>query len=542
VIQLDVEELEQRMDAADWYAAAALVLGEFLEGFGVPGATEFETWLAAEREEWRRRGTAALCHQAAALAAVARVDDAVQVAERALRLDPYSEAALLQTMKCLALQGNRADALSQCAAFAARLKDDLDASPGREVTELAARLTAARAPAASRERVAAIRIRRPPLCGRAGELSALLDSWNRSSANRHGEVALVFGDQGLGRSRLLEEMAARIELEGGISYTIRAVAGDRGEPLSGLVALSTGLAGAPGVAATPPEAVAALVRAVPEWAERFPVAGVPAAQWPLERAFAEAVRTAAAECRLSLFIDDAHWLDDASLDALQSVLRRGADVPVWIALGVGGGPGNDALDQFVSRVGRDVPGVAVRLGPLGSEAIVELVRWTFPSYAPHEVERLARRVFTDSAGIPLLAVELIHAIANGMEPGAAAWPAPLQTLDQSLPGDLPATLIAAFRVSFRRLSASAQSALAAAAVLGDRVPLARIAHVAELPAAAAEQAVDELEWARWLESEPRGYAFVARLAREVILQDMITPGQRHRLEAKAAKDGRLIGA
>jgi hypothetical protein len=121
-----------------------------------------------------------------------------------------------------------------------------------------------------------------------------------------------------------------------------------------------------------------------------------------------------------------------------------------------------------------------------------------------------------------------------MEPGAAAWPAPLRTLDQSLPGDLPSTLVAAFRVSFRRLSPLAQSALSAIAVLGDRTSLARVALVAKLSPEDAEQALDELEWTRWLESEPRGYAFVARIARDVVLEDMMTPGQRRRLEAIAA--------
>ena len=78
----------------------------------------------------------------------------------------------------------------------------------------------------------------------------------------------------------------------------------------------------------------------------------------------------------------------------------------------------------------------------------------------------------------------------------------------------------------------AVAALAAAAVLGARASLERIAAVAELPVAEAERAVDELEWTRWLESEPRGYAFVARIAREVVARDMVTPGQRRRLEAK----------
>jgi len=42
-------------------------------------------------------------------------------------------------------------------------------------------------------------------------------------------------------------------------------------------------------------------------------------------------------------------------------------------------------------------------------------------------------------------------------------------------------------------------------------------------------ALDELERRGWLTSEPRGYAFVARLVRDVIERDMVTPAQRRRI-------------
>jgi DNA-binding SARP family transcriptional activator len=537
-VLLDVEDLERRMDARDWAGAAGLVLGEFLEGFDVPGATDFEGWLSAERGEWRRRGTMALCRHAESLAAQARIGDAVAVAERALRLDPYSEGAMLELMRALALLGRRADALTRLDAFLAREASELGVAPGGALLDLAARIRGERGtagPAASDGRDGQDELRRPPLAGRGDELSVLLASWHRAAGEGRTEVALVRGAPGLGASRLLEEVAARITLAGGVPLRIRAVAADRAVPWSGLMTLAAaGLADAPGAAASPPEAVAALARVVPEWAERFPGARETGEGWPLGHAFSEVVRTVAAEQPVALVVDDAHWLDPASLATLEALVRSGTRAPVWIGMRVGGGEGPDNLDHFASRLGRDVPGIAVELGPLTAEAMADLVRWAFPKYDSTETERLARRIGTDSAGIPLLAVELIYAIANGMEPAAAAWPAPLRTLDHSLPGELPATLVAAFRVSFRRLSPLAQSALSAVAVLGDRASLVRIAQVAKLSPEEAEHALDELEWTRWLESEPRGYAFVARIAREVVLEDMMTAGQRRRLEARAA--------
>jgi len=144
---------------------------------------------------------------------------------------------------------------------------------------------------------------------------------------------------------------------------------------------------------------------------------------------------------------------------------------------------------------------------------------------------VVRRVGTDSAGLPLLAVELLRAVAAGLDLNrtSGAWPEPHRTLDQTLPGDLPDAIVAAIRIGFRRLSPDARSVLTAVAVLGDRVSPERAAGALGLPPDAVHQALDELEWHHWLVAEPRGYGFVARLVRRVVERDMLTPGQHRRL-------------
>src|SRR5437870_3847544 len=106
---------------------------------------------------------------------------------------------------------------------------------------------------------------------------------------------------------------------------------------------------------------------------------------------------------------------------------------------------------------------------LGRAALRNLAERMLPGYDPIALDRVVRRVATDSAGLPLLAVELLRAVALGLDLGtiSGTWPEPLRTMDQSLPGDLPDAVVAAIRVAFRRLTPSAQSVLMAAAVLGD---------------------------------------------------------------------------
>jgi predicted Rossmann fold nucleotide-binding protein DprA/Smf involved in DNA uptake len=133
--------------------------------------------------------------------------------------------------------------------------------------------------------------------------------------------------------------------------------------------------------------------------------------------------------------------------------------------------------------------------------------------------------------VPLLALELLNAVARGLELSGSdkAWPSTLATLEDSLPGDLPDAIVAAIRVNFRRLSRESRDVLAAAAVLADRTSAAELARATGLPAPAVEDALDELEWHHWLSSDGRGYSFVARLGRRVVGEEMLTSGQRRRL-------------
>ena len=138
--------------------------------------------------------------------------------------------------------------------------------------------------------------------------------------------------------------------------------------------------------------------------------------------------------------------------------------------------------------------------------------------------------------MPLLAVELLRAVALGLDLGTIAdtWPEPLRTLDQTLPGDLPDAVVAAIRVGFRRLSPSAQRVL----VRPRSWAIWCAASCSRRRWRRAEEtalALDELEWHRWLVAEPRGYSFVARLVRRVVERDMLTPGQRRRV-LEAAKE------
>ena len=76
LVELDVDRFEKLSAAEDWGGAAELVAGEFLEGFGVPDASEFENWLASERELWRRRSIEVLVNTAETLSRLGQLQEA----------------------------------------------------------------------------------------------------------------------------------------------------------------------------------------------------------------------------------------------------------------------------------------------------------------------------------------------------------------------------------------------------------------------------------------------------------------------------------
>jgi predicted ATPase len=374
--------------------------------------------------------------------------------------------------------------------------------------------------------------RRAPLVGRKQELAELLDTWAGVRSRREARVAMVLGDPGVGKTRLLEELVSRARLEGAAVAAVTAVSADRGEPWSGVLGLARGgLLDAAGLAATQPAALAAFAAQLPAWADRF--GGITRGITPHSpgRALSEVLAALCEEQPVVLAADDAHWLDQDSVAALAGVLRDLADRPLLVVLGAPERGEAGALDQLRAHMGRDLRGASVRVGPLAQPGLQALARWALPKYTDEELERVTRRLAMDSAGLPLLAVEILHAVALGMDldKTAGAWPQPFKTLDQTLPSDLPDAVVAAIRVGFGRLSADAKKALSAAAVLGDRVDQPTIARVTGIAGEPLDQALDELEWQRWLGADPRGYTFVARIVRDVVVRDMVTPGQRQRL-------------
>ena len=541
-VRLDTEDFEALAQSGDWPGAAALVAGVFLEGLAIPGASEFEQWLALEQRHWSQRAVDALLQVADRDLESGRVLEAAAAAARAQAINPVSEAAVRTMMRALALEGDRAGALKTYAELGTRLERDLKVSPSSETSGLMERIR--------RERdygVRALRVReqgperrRAPLVGREEELAGLLDVWRSGPASGSAAAALVAGEAGVGKTRLVDELVGRIRLEGAAPVLVRGVEADRDTAWNGVLGLARGgLLETAGVAAAPPASLAWFANRLPAWADRFASARQTSVVTTPSQAFHDVLNGALEEQPVALVVDDAERVDRESLLALIEALRDFAQGPLFVILAVPAGPSRAELDELQSRVGRDIHGRLVRIGSLPTAAVRRLVQWAVPSYDEVALDRLTRRVDADSAGLPLLAIELLNAVALGLDLTSiqGSWPEPYKTLDQTLPGDLPEGIVSALRVSFRRLSAGARQVLQVASVLGAPLDADRLSRGSGLTSEATAEALDELEWNRWLTLDGRGYGFVARIVRDVIAQDQLTAGQRQRILSAAGEGG-----
>lgn len=532
-LDLDIERFAA-CESSDPFAAAALIGGTFCDGFAVTGAPEFEQWLADERTRWSRRLVATLARCATAAEDRGDADAAVALADRALAIDPYSELAAQAGIRACALRGDRAAALALGGSYRARLDRELSIPIDRVTAGLIERVASERGPRLPAS--PAPPPRRVPLIARGAELRALLDAWRASVATAQPALLTIGGGAGSGRSRLLDELVMRARLVGATAVTLRAIDADGSSDHSMLLGLAaSGLQSAGGLAASPPTALAAFTALLPAWTERFPAVGREPAM-PLRDAFVAVVRSVAEEHPVVLAIDDAERAHPDELAWLPAFIRALSGVPVTVALTVNDAGPISAADELLHRVGRDIGGASVKALPFQLADMELLADAMLESWPDEARSRLARRLMADSGGSPAIAVEVLDAVLNGLSLGSGApWPAADRTLDATLPAPLPGSLVAAIRLAFRRLDADHQAMLTAAALLDEPFSADRLGRALGIgDPDLRDRRLDMLEWHRWVVADGRGYSFPARAKRRLIVDELMTPGQRRRLELQIA--------
>lgn len=286
-----------------------LALG-FLPGYAPRENDAFSRWVEATRDAATVRIISDLRDSMATARAEGDHAATRRIASALLALDPFNEDATLAKAESLALAGSMREAVRVLEAYEADV-GSVDRQLGSAAQRLRRRI-GERADAAGEAH-------RPALVGRAREL-AWLNAQHRRAAQGQSTVSIVWGDAGIGKTRLAQEFAEQIRLRDTRIVTAQCQPHDSARPLGAVSDMVPQLLRARGALGASPESLEWLKRLDGSDAQARPDAHPEYVTAQLRSALADLLGCVASEGVVVLVVEDTHWLDEASARFLLTVV------------------------------------------------------------------------------------------------------------------------------------------------------------------------------------------------------------------------------
>ena len=533
-------------------SASAAWRGEFLDGFLLREAPDFDDWVGAQREIWRRRAGVVFDRLSLLQAEAGSTADALETAARWVRLHPLDELAHRRLIQLHLVAGDRGAAIRAYDACRVILLDELGVAPEPETEALGARAHMPLTHLSATQRTAA-HVGTPfldgPIVGRDSEFSRLVEHYFGAARGRSRSVVLQ-GEAGIGKTRLAEAFLAWATAQGANALRGQAFESVARLPYQPLIdALRPWLQREPDLQVLLSDTwLAELARVLPELRASQPGLPHPEGDEAVARArlFEAIVRLGqafAARAPLVLFVDDVQWADGASLDVMRYAGRRwsqdGTPVLLLLCLRSEALATTPHLVDWLRGLHRDLEVAEIELGPLSFADTSRLLYGSSPAAnAAAGEEAFARWIYQETSGQPFFVVETLRALS---EQGAltprrnndGAWVVEVQASpDPSKHGRLlPTGVRRIVQVRLDPLQPAARDLLTAAAVLGQGFDFDLLCQVSHLPEDDALPALDAVVRARLLreagdgevgslrEQGPARYVFAHDKIRDVVYDE-----------------------
>ena len=330
----------------------------------------YEDWA----EEYRQRLNGSFLEALETASAAARVagvpDAAVKFARLAADREPLREISHLLLAEALGAAGDVAGALRVLSGFRARMAEELGLDPSPAAEDLQIRLLnmETMGPAAVGTGPSEPALGRLPFVGR----TAALDHMTGLLAGDGSGVVAVFGRAGLGKTRLLEELASRIPRR---VISARAYLAEREDSWAVAASLLSGaLSAFPEVAQIPERAAGALADLVPRLEDLRPPESGPV---NLESRRALAIQASvglmerASRQGAVFVVDDLQWADPTSLAVLGLLARRAPGLSLVVAARPPeNGSGAGVVEQFLNQLPSPARRIELAGMPLDDLALI----------------------------------------------------------------------------------------------------------------------------------------------------------------------------
>jgi DNA-binding SARP family transcriptional activator len=465
-------------------AAVDLHRGDLLDGFGVRGSAAFDDWQRLAADGIRAELASALDRLVAALVAAGRGDEAVARAQQRLALDPLHEPAHRSLIERYAAAGRRGDALRQYRECVRILDRELGVRPLSETTELYNAVNEGRSPAVTAPQ-RAVAAPPQPLVGRGPQWQRLLEIHGKLGPD--GRMVVIEGESGIGKTRLATELLASLQGRGAAVVAARPHPGERGLAY-GVVAQVLRAAADRLGDGLPAHCAHEAARLLPELGEP-PAMGLedPGVRLRFLEAVTQVVALACAGPPAGVvFVDDLHWCDPASLEALGYLSRRLEGRPVLIMCA----RRTDEPDPDHSCARLAAAGERIALERLTRGDVAELAGRAGLDAAA------ADALYSESEGLPLFLSELMTAGRTS----AGAAPAVGEVVEARLDA----------------VSETASQVLAAAAVIGRTFDVDTVRAASGRSAEEVAAALDELGVRGLIVERDTGYDFGHERVRAIV--------------------------
>jgi DNA-binding SARP family transcriptional activator len=538
-VWVDVTVFREHVAAGEFEEALALSRGDLLAGLD-------EEWVYEYRDLHREALSDLLERLAARAEAQGDVAGAIAASRRRANLDPLAEDAQRALIARLARSGDRAGALAAYDRLRERFRRELGISLSDETRVVIHEVRRATPPEPARDQPTLpggdwrpgdpfplpprLRRRAPTaLVGRGRELSVLRELWRAVREGEGARLVLVTGEAGIGKSRLVRELALEVREEGAVVLHGSADE-DLLVPHQHLVAAFEHF-----FAVAAPDELSRRIGS--RAADLEPIApGLPGAprdgapegrRYRLFEAIAGLLDELSAETPVLLLIDDLHWSDQGTAAILRYAMEARPEMRVLVlatqrpAEMPATGPTAEALRRlshgpYVERM---------PLSGLSNPEIAELAQGLSGRELAGE---LVRGIQSETAGNPFFVLEVVRDLSDSDRTASVL------SLAQA---EVPERVRDVVNLRLSRLAEATLRVLTVAAVIGSEFELSLLEQISDLDdddlAAALDEAVGAALLTETLEGDSESFSFSHALLRRTVLT-RLTRSNRRRVHARVA--------